>query len=137
MVQVVAVGTMAADMPRRHPRRMQLPTNRRDRAALSGNIVAVHDHGPASRGGVCPVRERREGESRMTTTPPQPDYLVRLHPLPRSGPVASRLRRFLKSAIRAYGLRAVSIREIAAEEPLPVIERQQKDVNDTNNHLED
>jgi hypothetical protein len=41
----------------------------------------------------------------------QPGYLVRLVPLPDGVPPEVRLRRFLKGALRGYGLRCMKVRE--------------------------
>jgi hypothetical protein len=41
-----------------------------------------------------------------------PDYFVVLRPEPGSAPPIVRLRRFLKLALRLYGLRAVDYREL-------------------------
>jgi hypothetical protein len=50
-----------------------------------------------------------------------PDYLIRIRvvrdPVPGDRPVSIRLRWFLKAALRAYGLKAVSIEEVPAREP--------------------
>jgi len=43
--------------------------------------------------------------------PPKPVFTIRLQALPGSVPVSARLRMFLKSALRAWGLRALSVTE--------------------------
>ena len=50
-------------------------------------------------------------------TSSSPDYAVVLRPLPSKVPATARLRRFLKAALRAYGLRAVSVVEVPASFP--------------------
>jgi hypothetical protein len=47
----------------------------------------------------------------------QPDYLIRLRPVAHSGPVISRLRMFLKAALRAWGLRAIEAVEVPRDAP--------------------
>jgi hypothetical protein len=44
----------------------------------------------------------------------KPTYQVTLQALPSSVPARIRLRRFLKTALRAFALRAVSVRELPA-----------------------
>ena len=46
---------------------------------------------------------------------PGPEFLVRLRSLPSSIPVAVRLRRFLKLALRMFCLRAAAIEPLPAE----------------------
>jgi hypothetical protein len=48
----------------------------------------------------------------MATPDPQPDYLVRLRPLPGGYSPLTRLRRFLKAALRVYRLKAVTAIEV-------------------------
>ncbi len=44
---------------------------------------------------------------------PDPDFVLRLRPLPGwPGPLAVRLRRLLKTALRAYGFRCVKAEEV-------------------------
>ena len=49
----------------------------------------------------------------MTGTPPRPEYHLRLRAEPGMVPAVVRLRRFLKAALRSYGLRCVEVREVA------------------------
>ncbi len=45
-------------------------------------------------------------------------FLVELEALPHSAPAVNRLRRFLKAALRMYGLRCTDVREVKPP-PLP------------------
>jgi hypothetical protein len=49
----------------------------------------------------------------------QPEFLIRLRGLPDSVPVYQRLKRFLKMAIRGYGLVCVHSEEIKPSEAKP------------------
>jgi len=44
---------------------------------------------------------------------PRPDYRLTLRPLPGAAPAVVRLRRLLKSLLRAYGFRALAVEELA------------------------
>jgi hypothetical protein len=55
----------------------------------------------------------------MTQTD-KPDFLIHLRALPRTGPVVNRLRRFLKSALRVWGFRVVSVQEVPLLDAAPV-----------------
>ena len=46
------------------------------------------------------------------------DYRLILRPLASTTPAVVRLRRFLKMALRSYGLRAVVVQEVPADAPV-------------------
>jgi hypothetical protein len=53
----------------------------------------------------------------------QPDFQLRLRPLPAGVPAAVRLRRFLKQALRAAGFRCIKVEELSqadGADPKPV-----------------
>ena len=53
----------------------------------------------------------------MDSKEPGPDILIRLRPLAGSEvPWAHRLKRLLKHSLRAFGFRAVEVREVKSEE---------------------
>jgi hypothetical protein len=48
------------------------------------------------------------------------DYLLVLRPVPDACPVAVRLRRLLKAALRAFGLKVIDLRELPRDQgPAP------------------
>lgn len=47
----------------------------------------------------------------------QPDYRLVLRPLRREEPPVIRLRRLLKTALRAFGLKCVSVEEVRPDGP--------------------
>lgn len=59
----------------------------------------------------------REPTARPAEPDPPRDWILRLRPLPDPGgaPVACKVRRLLKYALRACGLRCVDVREATAE----------------------